>query len=674
LWLVTLAKDLPFTFLDHALRHGDSLVGLDFDQIKSFHWKPGKQLELCRKELESALDEAVALRQQIQKLALENGHARDKEKKILLGDAEDALRRVRIIADMIIGAYFSSTKDKEREKERARRLLRVTSWLEAGGEHWGERYEELEAFRKELQKQVQTIHWMVEFPEVFYAGRRDPLDNDGAEGPGYMDAVIGNPPFMGGGQLSGTFGEPYRDWLFVLHEGSHGNSDLVAHFFRRADSLLGEHGTIGLIATNTIAQGDTRTTGLQYLLKEGHVLYDATRSLLWPGEAAVAVALVHLAKGSPARDVPKRLDGRSSLDINSRLRPKPERPDPARLEANSDLSFLGAKIYGQGFLLTFEEREQLISKNRLNGERIFPYLGGEEVNTSPTQSFERYVIRFEEMSLEEAERWPDLMEIVRARVKPERDVLKDNPDGRRRKKYWWQFGRETPALDNAIAPLARCLVTAQVTKHLVFSFQPTTRVFSQKLFVFPLPSFPSFAVLQSRVHETWVRLLSSTLEERLNYSPTDCFETFPFPVIDPRTPILQLEQVGETLYESRACFMVETNQGLTDTYNLLKDHECNDERVVELRGLHEELDLAVLAAYGWDDIAVPRYTTTRTDHERDALERFEDEVIDRLFVLNDQRYQEERLRGLGNRALNEGASRKNKASVGEEQLAFEENP
>ena len=153
LWLVTLAKDLPFTFLDHALRHGDSLVGLDFDQIKSFHWKPGKQLELCRKELESALDDAIALRQQIQELALENGQARDKEKKILLDDAEDALRRVRLIADAIVGSFFSSTKDKEREKERTRRVQLVTAWLQ-GGEPSGSEYEELAALGQDLHERI----------------------------------------------------------------------------------------------------------------------------------------------------------------------------------------------------------------------------------------------------------------------------------------------------------------------------------------------------------------------------------------------------------------------------------------------------------------------------------------------------------------------------------------
>src|SRR5262249_49196922 len=189
-------------------------------------------------------------------------------------------------------------------------------------------------------------------------------------------------------------------------------------------------------------------------------------------------------------------------------------------------------------------------------KRIFPYLGGEELNTSPTQSFERYVISFGDMTLEEAERWPDLLAIVREKVKPERD----NVNREAHRKYWWHFGDKRPALQAAVAPLDRCLVSARVTKHLCFSFQPTDRVFAETAFVFPFRDHARFAVLQSRAHEPWARLLSSTMEDRLRYSASDCFETFPFP----RAAALpSLEAIGRELYETRASYMIDTNQGLT---------------------------------------------------------------------------------------------------------------
>ena len=209
------------------------------------------------------------------------------------------------------------------------------------------------------------------------------------------------------------------------------------------------------------------------------------------------------------------------------------------------------------------------------------------------------------------------------------------------------------------------LVTARVTKHLVFSFQPTDRVLNEKLYVFPFESYQSLAILQSRVHEPWVWLLSSTLKTDLNYSAADCFETFPFPPPDPRTEIPELEAIGETLYETRARYLVDTDQGLTQCYNRLKDPRDDGSRVVELRRLHEEMDRAVLAAYGWSDVEVPPYTIPETDAERRAAEAFEDEVIDRLFVLNAQRAEEERRLGLaasakGKRPSKKRSSRKKK--------------
>jgi hypothetical protein len=171
----------------------------------------------------------------------------------------------------------------------------------------------------------------------------------------------------------------------------------------------------------------------------------------------------------------------------------------------------------------------------------------------------------------------------------------------------------------------------------MFAFQPTARIFSHRLEIVPLTTWSGFASLQARIHERWARTFSSTLEDRLNYSASDCFENFPFPTPDPRAEVPALERVGEALYEARARYMVSTQRGLTETYNLLKDPGCRDAEVERLRALHVELDRAVLAAYGWSDLAVPPYTTPETDAERAALEAFDDEVLDRLFALNQQR-------------------------------------
>ncbi len=640
MWLVTLAKDAPFTFVDHALRHGDSLVGLTLDQLRSFHWAPPKQLELTSitKEVDAALEEARGYRERILALA-EAGAEATEEKERLLRDAELALERARIVGDLVIGAFFANTDKKDRERARVERLAKVRAWFDSDGEL----PEELRALREEGRRHVMPFHWSIEFPEIFYAARPDPLQGQQATGAAFMDAFLGNTPFAGKNTVADQHGDRYIPWLQVVHAGAHGNADYCAHFFRRAYDLLGTNGTLGFIATNTISQGDTRATSLHHLITRPAndvEIYDAVRSMLWPGLANVAVSVVHIAKGRAKPGVAK-LDGQTVPTINCRLRGKPERPDPVTLSANGGRSFVGSYVLGMGFTLTPEKRDELVRKNAKNAERIFPYIGGEEVNTSPTHDFERCVINFGTMSLEEAERWSDLIRIVREEVKPERD--KNNRENYR--KLWWQYAELRPGLFEAIAPLKHCVVTSRHTKHLCFALQPTNRVFSEALNVFAFADHAHFAVLQSRIHEPWARLLSSTLEDRLRYAASDCFETFPFPPDTTLTPTSAVEHAGKALYETRAKYMVDTEQGLTQTYNKLKDPECNDPRIVELRRLHEAMDAAVLAAYDWS-IPVLAYGTPVTADERRALEQFEDEVIDRLFALNQERAEDERRHGL----------------------------
>jgi len=643
LWLATLAKEEPFTFVDHSLRHGDSLVGLSFEQIKAFHWAPEGQMDFIEKELAACVEESLALRQQILDLAGESSPGVTRLKENLLWDAMDAQKRARIIGDLVVGAFFENGKDKGRKTERKRRLDLVRSWLVDGGEP----PDEIREMSERIRTRVPVFHWRLEFPEVFDAGRQDPLHCARVNRGALMDAFLGNPPFLGGSSISSKFGGAYRDWLSVAHVGSHGNADLASHFFRRADVLLGAHGAIGFIATNTIGQGDSRASALQPLVGDGHAIYDATRSMLWPGSASVAVSVIHLAKGLPASSLPvRRLDGVRVEDINSRLRPKPERPDPVKLASNEGLSFLGTKVYGPGFVLTPDEQRELLDQDLSNTDAIRPYIGGQEVNTSPIQGFDRYVIDFGEMELPDCLRWPTLLQIVKEKVKPDRDRLPNNAGGRLLQQYWWRFERPRPALYQAIAPLERCLVCAVVTKHLCFSLQPTDRIFSHKLYVFPFESYAHFALLQSRVHVPWAWLLSSTMKNDLNYSASDCFETFPFPRDEMLAPTGGAERVGRALYEKRAKLMVERDQGLTTTYNQLKNPEVTDPAIEQLRQLHFDMDCAVLAAYGWHDIEPPPFTDPVADEERRAKEAFEDEVIDRLFALNAERAAEERALGL----------------------------
>lgn len=685
LWLITLSRDLPFTFLDHALRAGDSLVGLSRAQIEAFHWKPTNQLETSAAALAGAFEEAVAARQRIAELANvvdQKGSSRtERQQELAFFDAEDALNRIRLLGNLIVGAFFAGSTDKEREAERVRRLAMVNAWL--ANDQPGVP-EELLAMQRELHQGsapsargngkdgvpgLVPFHWMIEFPEVFWHKRPNPLAKDAVDGEAWMDGVVGNPPFMGGSQVSGTFGNPYRDWLLLLHSGSHGNADLSAHFFRRADTLLGQHGACGLVATNTIAQGDTRETALKPLLREGHRIVRAVKSMPWPGEAAVTVAIVQFVKGNIVTGAQVILDEMQVNSINSRLRLGNETPDPTFLNENAQMVFLGVKIYGNGFVLTPSEHNDFVKSFKNNAERIFPYLGGEQINTSPTQDFDRYVINFGDMSLEDAMRWPDLVDVLKKKVKPERD--RNNRENYR--KFWWRFGELRPGLNAALATRNRCVVTARVTKHLCFSFQPANRVLNEMICVFPAESHAFIAILQSRMHSAWTWLLSSTLEVRLIYSATDCFANFPFPIpprdiesisaanatllaaaaattpaanaaaaiaaaraqiaANPRAALVAtLDDIGQRLYDARAAYMIKHQVGLTITYNRLKDptlfsdhhsstsaHTATAEvdTAAATAGTEDADDQAVdidLSAVDQSDLGLPELRTLRALH------------------------------------------------------------
>ena len=265
------------------------------------------------------------------------------------------------------------------------------------------------------------FHWEIEFPEVFERALPAPGERGSAslsESAGF-DAIVGNPPFLGGKRISTNLGDGYRDWLADMHAGSNSNADLVAHFFRRAFDLVRQRGAFGLIATNTIAQGDTRASGLCWICQHGGEIYAARRRVPWPGQAAVIVSVVHVgraAPGAPWRG-PRALDGSQVERITAFLFHRGGHDDPVRLAAQAGKSFVGMFLRGMGF--TFDdtdtrgaaspltEMRRLIQRDPRNQEAIFPYIGGKEVNTSPTHAHHRYVINFRD--------WPLQRESVGAR-------------------------------------------------------------------------------------------------------------------------------------------------------------------------------------------------------------------------------------------------------------------
>ena len=216
LWLVTLSKELPFTFVDHALKCGDSLVGMERSEIE----KALKGASLQR-DLQIAYLDQVR-QQEARSFALFHADSRsdadDAQKRQALDDLNASTAYLRTVGDLLVAAFFNGKKPKDREDEKKRYLSETVKTNSA---------QDLEvALATELrqlragEKGIQPLHWPLAFPDVF---ARDQ--------PGF-DVFVGNPPFAGNNTLVQSYPESVLDWLRYIHPETGGKCDLVAYFFQ----------------------------------------------------------------------------------------------------------------------------------------------------------------------------------------------------------------------------------------------------------------------------------------------------------------------------------------------------------------------------------------------------------------------------------------------------------
>lgn len=640
LWLEAHCEGKPLTFLDHRIRCGDSLVGVfDLSVLEegipdeAFSPTSGDEKTAAnllkkrnrseRRDLESGQlsltlhpqEVLPALAEEDRTLAAvsDDFPAEIQRKKTLYERYRGEPMRLRLAQayNLWTAAFFHSMHSGASFQAQAITTQVLVDHL-AGRPH-----PQAVAQAEVLASAQRFFHWPLEFPEVFADGG--------------FDVALGNPPFMGGLKISGTLGDKYRHWLEVAYAPYGGTADLCAAFYRRAFSLLKPGGRMGMVATNTIGQGDTRESGLAVLVRQGGVITFARRFIKWPGAANVEVNLVAIAKEQDERQAdhsvarvaepsarygtrqPFLLDGEPVDFISSRLDAEPE-AEPRRLPQNEGRAFIGDYVRGIGFVLESEEAEALLAKDPRNAECLFPYLNGEDLNSHPEQKPSRWVIFFHDWELKQAEQYPDLLRIVNELVKPERERL-SGPGDKRNREYWWQFGAYRSGMRRAIASLRRVLVRSRVSELHAVAFVPKSSFYGDATVVFAFDDDYHFALLQSSVHELWLRKQASSLRTDVRYTPTDCFDTFPFPleeyermansewrIEETPEPFRRAAEIGAEYHEHRRQIMLARNIGLTKTYNLFHDPNCADADIQRLRELHVEMDRAILACYGWPDL------------------------------------------------------------------------
>ena len=651
LWLTTMARERPFTFLDHAIQLGDSLLGItDLDQLRRLHLDPAKRGGAAAFEalaIEGYISEATEMAERLQEMSvLTVGDAFAKQR--VSNELQHKLAPLGVIADAVVGAALSTSvkgsgadlvtrlsgelgrirtalEDRRTEMERNSALGALagqsSSWL-----------------RTDLPDEPpmpwarQCMHWPLRFPEVFLSEERRGFD-----------AIVANPPFLGGKIISTVAGRSYREYLVsYIANGVTGNADICSYFVLRMCSLAQ---FVGTLATNSISQADSREVGLDQILESDWMLYRAVKSTAWPGNASVQVAKLWLTHGPWI--APSMLDGRVATNISPLLEvPRRTKGNPQRLEESSGKSFIGCALNTTEFILTATEAETLLHSSPKESTVVKPYLIGRDLNSDPRQAASRWVIDFADWSDLTARQFPQSWALLEKRVRPIVLAKRGYPGWSNR---WWQFWNPRPGLRAAVESLDQMIVIAATSKLVMPAMVTSKQVAAHAVVVIARDDWGHFGVLASSFHSWWAHTWCSTMRSDLRYTPTDAFETFPFPIEESTWD--SICQIAEQLHLHRAHMMIDSQLGLTKTYNGFHDESNRQADIVKLRELHVALDASVRDAYGWGDLNLDHHHWETPHGVRFTIgsER-KNEILDRLLELNHGRHAQEVAAGLHGKA------------------------
>jgi hypothetical protein len=667
LWLEAHNPGQPLNFLDHHIKCGNSIVGFvrreELDKgvpDEAFKFMPGddkdvasqwrkrnkaERIEGRQRQLEyspAVRDQLDAILKQWNLLSAlpERTPAEIDAKKarfIELAANRDTWTLKQIAAIPIAQFYTSKTPENDHSLISDAQFRRF--WND-GQTPQGQ----ATAFAWSTAHQKRFFNWFLEFPEIISAGG--------------FDCILGNPPYKGGQHLSGLYGHGFCEYVRWAYTPT-GLSDLVVFFVRRIFTLLKPAGFTAFITTNSIKDGDIRKDGLEQVIAQGGSINMAVRGIKWPGVAKLFVSLVSLHKGR--WQGLRSLDNQEVREINAYFEDSEIAGAPALLVENQARVFQGSIFLGDGFLLSHEDADRLRSADPRNAKVIYPIINGQELNNQPDQSPGRSIINFHDWPIDKAQEYAEPFAIIDEKVRPVREL--DKMKSRREK--WWQFGALASGLYSGIAVLPHCFVAAATTKYLNFSALQTTCVFTHALYIFTTDRWDLYSVVQSTLHEVWARKYSGSLETRLRYSPSDCFDTFAFPADLWRIANPSLAALGECYHEHRKSLMLSLWLGLTDIYNLFHARDLSPALVVkvskkpadeaergyngilELRRLHIALDTAVRDAYGWQELPLGHdfyeiETLPENDRVRYTISpAARKELLKRLLALNHARAAEE---------------------------------
>lgn len=461
--------------------------------------------------------------------------------------------------------------------------------------------------------------------------------------------IVGNPPFLGNKRMRTVLGDGYVDALRKAWPSVPEGADLVMYWWNAA-AVSARKGVrrFGLITTNSITQtSNAEVIARQQALEPRISVTFAIPDHPWVDAKTGAAVRIAMTVGSSEGGLPGvvwtvasesraetagvplvELVGASGF-IQQDLSVGAKVKTAKSLLAAKGLGGQGVLVLGDGFLLSTSEAQELRTVEPRAARFIRPFRNGRDLMSV---SRDLWIIDLFGLKQEEEVRvFPNIYQRLHDTVRPFRNQMRDKS----RRERWWLFGRSNGEIRSALTGLKRYIATCRTAKHRVFMFLPGDVLPDTKLVAIALDDAYHLAVLSSRAHTVWALRVGGFLEDRPTYQHADCFGKFPFP--EPSdSQRARIRELGEALDMHRKDRQQRAHRlTITDMYNVLEklrsETELTDnERIVHQRGLvtvlkdvHDNIDAAVFAAYGW-----PNGLT-------------DEEILGRLVELNSERAKEE---------------------------------
>ncbi|NMF56888.1 class I SAM-dependent DNA methyltransferase [Pseudanabaena yagii GIHE-NHR1] len=508
------------------------------------------------------------------------------------------------------------------------------------------------------------------------------------------DYIVSNPPFIGNKRMRDRLGDGYVDALRATHGDISDTVDFVMYWWNQSAKLVIDNKlkSFGLITTNSITQTFNRKVLHEYLSGTNPIsLTFAIPDHPWIDSADGAAVRIAITVGKLGKHegnlikVAKEIEGENEISliftpssrglINSDLSVGADVASAKKLRANSILSGQGVIVLGEGFQLNEEEYLKLLKQEPQGVHLVKRYRNGKDITDKPRNL---RIIDLYGLTELQVKQYPYIYQRIYELVRPKRLEMKDKA----RREQWWLFGRSNQEIRNAINELDRYIITCRTAKHRVFVFAEGDILPDAKLIAFGLNDAFYLGILSSSCHLIWASKSGAWLGvgNDSNYNHSECFGKFPFPdaTLEQKEKIRQL---GERLDRHRKQVQAQHPEiTITGMYNLLeklrkgedftdKDREYNNKALVStLKQIHDDLDNAVLEAYGWEDLkpsslhqttdsppSPPILGGTEQSNQSKSpsiggfrgLDKLSGEslteiILDRLVTLNAQRAEEER--------------------------------